>query len=110
MDLEVLIESKTETSNGKIDQLSRKRMHPPLLYPCFSFCTQICLIVLPVSECKTNKSILSNPVHLPNTVLSAFTYIFSFNGSFAYLLQWKKWNWAFGCSSPSLSALAFRSH
>lgn len=81
-------------------------MHPSLTVPLVSFLR----IVLPLSERKMNKSILSNPVHLPNTVLSAFTYIFSFNGSFAYLLQWGKWNWAFGCSSPSLSALAFRSH
>lgn len=81
-------------------------MHPSLTVPLLSFL----LMVLPLSERKTNKSILSNPVHLPNTVLSAFTYIFSFNGFFAYLLQWRKWNWDFGCSSPSLSALAFRSH
>lgn len=36
-----------------------------------------------------------NPIHLPSIVLSAFTYIFLSNGSFAFSLQGKKWDCAF---------------
>lgn len=46
-----------------------------------------------------------NSIHLPSTVLSAFTYTFSFNGSFAFLLQGRKWDCACALLPPLLESL-----
>lgn len=85
----LFFDTKERNSNSKILTIIQVENAPSFpLFPPIFFLHKICLMS-PYTEHreKQKESILLNLIHLPSTVLSAFRYIFSSNGSFTFLLQ-----------------------